>query len=393
MNWNFLDWSDLVVRWFHVTAAISWIGASLYLMWFDRIFATPDRTSRGERGEPWLIDFASSQLAGKLGRDTAEASKAHRWLKREPALTLSSGVLLLGIVTLIPGRSILFDAAGAPIGALAGVLIVVAILGLSWPLYDFFYRSPIARKPRAANVIASACFVCVTWGLSQFLDGRAVFLLIGAMLGTLMTFNVWWRLLPALKEMSDARLAGRTVDVGICALARERGAHNAYLIFPVVVLMLSNHYPVIYSSSLGWLVLCLIVSALIGVRYMVEGNSRGKVAFLCGLAAVGVAMYIVAARPLEPASENPDRVSFAAVRDIVNQRCVACHSATPSDRSFGPAPGGVDFDTPENIAKHAQRIKIRAVDSLTMPIGPNSGMSRTERELIGRWVHEGAMRK
>lgn len=387
MNWNLADWSDLVVRWFHVTAAISWVGSSLYLMWFDRIFAAPDRKGRGEA---WLIDFSSSQLATRMGGASAEPLKAHRWLKREPALTWFSGVLLLVLLAVIPGRALLLDPNGVPLSVPVGALATVAVLGLSWLWYDGLYRSPVARNPIAARLIALASLAFLTWFLSQLLHGRTTFLLLGAMLGTLMTFNVWWRMLPALKELEAARKANRTPDAAICGRASERGRHNAYLIFPTVALMLSSHYPAIYSSRWGWLAACLLIAALLGVRHMVEGRRHGKLAFLSGLAALGVAAYLVAAGPPTPKLPSSDRVSFASVRDIVNQRCLSCHSATPSDSSYGRSPGDVAFDTPEAIRRHAQRIKIRSVDSLGMPIGPHADMPRAERDLLGRWVNEGA---
>jgi uncharacterized membrane protein len=387
MTWNLADWSDLVVRWFHVTAAISWIGSSLYLLWFDRIFPAPDRKPRGEA---WLIDFSSVQLATKMGGANAEPLKVHRWLKREPALTWFSGVLLLAILTLIPGRAPLLDSNGVPLSAPVGVLTTIALLGLSWLWYDGLYRSPLARNPMAARVIAWASLALLIWSLSQLLHGRTSYLLVGAALGTFMTFNVWFRMLPALKELEAARQANRTPDATICARASERGGHNSYLIFPTVALMLSGHYPAIYSSRWGWLAACLLIAALLGTRHMVEGRRHGKVALLSGLAALGVAMYLVAAGPPSPKLPSSEHVSFASARDVIHRRCLSCHSATPSDASYGRSPGEVAFDTPEDFRKHAQRIKVRSVDSLGMPIGPHADMPRAERDLLGRWVDEGA---
>jgi uncharacterized membrane protein len=387
MTWNLAEWSDLVVRWFHVTAAISWIGSSLYLLWFDRIFPAPDRKSRGE---VWLIDFSSQQLATKMGGESAQPLKAHRWLKREPALTWGSGVLLLGLLAVIPGKSPFLHADGSPLGILAGTAITVAVLALSWLWYDALYRSPVARNPLSARLVAFASLALLVWGLSLFLQGRTTFLLAGAALGTLMTFNVWWRMVPAFRELEAAREDNRTPDATICARASERGRHNGYLIFPTVALMLSGHYPAIYASRWGWLAACLIVFALIGVRHMVEGRRHGKLAFLSGLAAIGVAAYLGTVPPATTQPDSSDRVSFAAVRDIVHRRCLSCHSATPSDTTYGRSPGEVAFDTPESIRRHAQRIKVRSVDSHGMPIGQHADMPHAERELIGRWVNEGA---
>lgn len=385
MNWNLADWSDLVVRWFHVTAAISWIGSSLYLMWFERIFPAPDRIGRGEA---WLIDFSATQLATRMGGAGAEPLKAHRWLKREPALTWFSGILLLGMLAAIPGRAALLDPSGLPLSLPAAALATVAVLGLSWLWYDGLYRSPLARNPMAARVVAWASLAFLIWSLSQLLHGRTTFLLVGAMLGSLMTFNVWWRMLPAMRELEAARKENRTPDAAICARASERGRHNAYLIFPTVLLMLSGHYPAVYSSRWGWLAAFLLVACLFGVRHMVEGRPHGKLAFLSGLAALVVAATLVAAGPPAVQLASPDRVSFASARDIIHRRCLSCHSATPTDTTHGRS--DVHFDTPEAIRQHALRIRIRSVDTLGMPIGQHADMPRAERDLLGRWVNEGA---
>jgi uncharacterized membrane protein len=387
MNWNLADWSDLVVRWFHVTAAISWVGSSLYLMWFERIFPAPDQINRGEA---WLIDFSSSQLATKMCGASAEPLRAHRWLKREPALTWFSGILLLIMLAAIPGRAALLDASGVPLSVSIGALATVLVIGLSWLWYDGLYRSPVARNPMVARVVSWVSLAFLLWFLSQFLHGRTTFLLVGAMLGSLMTFNVWWRLLPAMRELEAARKENRTPDAAICARASERGRHNAYLIFPTVLLMLSGHYPAVYSSRWGWLAAFLLVACLFGVRHMVEGRPHGKLAFLSGVAALLVAAFLVSAGPPAPTLDSSDTVSFASVRDVIHKRCLSCHSATPTDTNYGRSPGEVDFDTPEAIRKHAQRIRIRSVDSLGMPIGPHAEMPRAERDLVGRWVNEGA---
>jgi uncharacterized membrane protein len=242
----------------------------------------------------------------------------------------------------------------------------------------------------AARVIAWASLAFLIWSLSQLLHGRTSYLLVGATLGTFMTFNVWFRMLPALRELKAARQANRVPDATICARASERGGHNSYLIFPTVALMLSGHYPAIYSSRWGWLAACLLIAALLGTRHMVEGRRHGKVALLSGLAALGVAIYLVAAGPPLQKLPYSEQVSFASARDIIHRRCLSCHSATPSDASYGRSPGEVAFDTPEDFRKHAQRIKVRSVDSLGMPIGPLADMPRAERDLLGRWVNEGA---
>ena len=82
--------------------------------------------------------------------------------------------------------------------------------------------------------------------------------------------------------------------------------------------------------------------------------------------------------------------AFVTVRTVVTQRCQPCHSQYQSDRTFGPAPGGVTFDTPESIARLAERIRVRAVETKTMPLANKTGMTDAEREILARWIAAGA---
>ncbi len=394
MEWNTIDWIDLVLRWFHIMAGISWIGGSLYLLWLDRIFANPDRATRGEKGEPWLIDLAGSLLVDKLGLGPDGMAKTHIWFKRETLLTWISGLLLLVMLAHFPGGGLLLDADGKPLNAPIATAMIAALLVLGWLLYDYLWRMPLNRMTLLPVILSLAIFVIVVWGVAQIFSGRALFILMGAVLGTLMMGNIWFRLLPALKEMMEARQEGRPADEVLCAHAKVRSNHSSYLIFPTVVLMISNHYPVLYSHHLNWLVLAVLVVAFILVRHLVVSGKAGLWAL--GLALVGLALSIaiIAAVKAPPGRVDKAPVDFTEVRAIVSKHCLRCHSTVPSDPNFGPTPGGIAFDQPEDIKRHAPRIKVRAVDTLTMPNKDGRGhevaITYAERKLLGRWVDAGA---
>ncbi len=388
MEWNALDWLDLVLRWFHVMAAISWIGGSLYLLWLDRIFANADRAEKGEHGEPWLIDLAGSLLTERLMPGPGGLAKTHIWFKRETTLTWVSGILLLVMVANLPGGGLLVGANGEPMDPLLGTAIIVVLLVLFWVIYDLLWRLPSIPGTKLPGLISYAAFVAAAWGLTQIFSGRAAFILIGAGLGTILLANVWLKILPALREMNGAREAGRPAAAELCQRARERSVHNSYLIFPTVILMLSNHYPVLYSHHFNWLVLALLAAAFIALRHVVVSGKAGVWAL--GPAAVLLAAAILAAASPSPHQAGAKGVSFAEARGIINAHCLNCHSTVPADRNFGPSPGGIAFDLPESIKRHAERIKVRAVDARTMPNRHDSGMTTAERETLGRWVNEGA---
>lgn len=100
--------------------------------------------------------------------------------------------------------------------------------------------------------------------------------------------------------------------------------------------------------------------------------------------------------PSSVASTSPStapvaKVEFTKVKEVITQKCYVCH-ALPENRTIGkgmPTAGNVLFETAEQMKAKADRIKNRAVTTKTMPIG---GVTITdeERELIGKWVDEGA---
>jgi len=190
--------------------------------------------------------------------------------------------------------------------------------------------------------------------------------------------------------MIDATKAGREADFTLGERAKRRSVHNSYMTFPLLFIMLSNHYPATYASPVNWLVLLLLFVAGAAARHaMIGRGSSAHWALVPTVAALAGAMFFSApkhaAGPPTAADAAP---SFAAVRGVVMQRCLPCHSRFRSDPTFGAAPAGVAFDTPESIARLAERIRVRAVETQTMPLANKTGMTPDERALLARWIAE-----
>jgi uncharacterized membrane protein len=229
--------------------------------------------------------------------------------------------------------------------------------------------------------------------MCRLLSGRAAFMHIGSLLGTIMVANVWVRILPAQQDMLDATRAGRAADFTLGERAKVRSVHNSYMTFPLLFIMLSNHFPATYANPRNWLVLLLLFVAGAAVRHAMIGRGARAAWALApaGLALAG-AMFLsisrgAAARPDASAVAVPP---FVAVRAVITQRCQPCHSQYQADSSFGFAPGGVMFDTPESIARLAERIRVRAVETKTMPLANKTNMTDEERALLARWISGGA---
>ena len=188
-------------------------------------------------------------------------------------------------------------------------------------------------------------------------------------------------------------------DATVANAAKTRSIHNNYLTFPVIVLMVSSHFPSLYAHRWSWVILLILIAIGAGVRHImnVRFTYRRWVPALAGTVATGaIVLYLLvayggsrAAASTPVALTRADSVSFPEVRTIIDRRCAACHSRQPSDLTFGIAPGGVAFDTPAEIAASATRIRERAVLTQTMPPSNKTRITDRERAVLGRWVEAG----
>ncbi len=106
--------------------------------------------------------------------------------------------------------------------------------------------------------------------------------------------------------------------------------------------------------------------------------------------AASLAVLVYLTLPASTASGVGAQVPFPVARRIVETRCVSCHSATPTDDIFRAAPNGVTFDTPESIRLRAEAIKQRTILLKNMPLANKTGMTEAERDLLARWIDQGA---
>jgi uncharacterized membrane protein len=220
---------------------------------------------------------------------------------------------------------------------------------------------------------------------------RAAWLQAGAMLGTIMAANVWRVIIPGQTKMLAQTRAGEPVDTAPGVLAKERSTHNHYLTFPVLFLMLSQHFPAGYGHPLGWLVLLLVCGFAVALKYVMNKRARSDWRAVVAGAAAFVAAIVLTARPGAGGAANassalaiqvPDEQAFA----IVERRCITCHSEHPSNPAFPQPPSGIMLDRPDRLRALATRVRVRAVETKTMPLGNLTGMTDAERDTLGAWL-------
>ena len=385
---------DLVFRWIHVIAGIMWIGNSMLWNWMDRNLEPSRENREGIAGEIWLLHSGGFYYVQKDLTGWDRARPLH-WFKWQAYTTWLSGAALLIVVYYLSTGSLLLDASASGLSHGAAIGIGVGVVVGGWIVYDAALSRILDRAGAMGALIGLAAVMGVAYGLTQVFSGRAAFLHVGAMLGTLMAGNVGHHIMPSQRKLVDAVEAGREPDPAPAELAKSRSIHNNYITFPVIVLMLSSHFPGIYGHRLNWLLLGILAAGGAGVRHVMNIRftyPRWKPALAATVASSLAALYLVGAAPSRAAVMGGDgeRVTAAQAHAVIQKRCTVCHSASPADLTFGPAPAGVAFDTPEQIRARIDRIRARAVETQTMPPANKTHMTPDERALLGRWIAQGA---
>lgn len=394
------EWGAYLIRWIHLITGISWIGSSFYFMWLDASLEEPVQKKPDVEGELWMVHSGGFYEVERkrIGPGTMPA-KLH-WFKYEALFTWISGACLLIVAYYLNAAAFMVDPAVSSIHPHLAVTLSAAALVVSWFIYDGLWQSPVGKNsPNVATGISLLLAAGMAYGFCQYLSGRAAFIHVGAMFGTWMVANVWVRILPAQQRMIDATKEGRTPDFAHSGHAKRRSVHNTYMTFPVLFMMLSNHYPHTYSGPWNWVALILMIVMGAAIRHvMVAKHGTGKWAVAPATVAAACLLIITASFPEKPHAAHATAeavpagppVPFSQVHSIINSRCVGCHATHPAITTFGPTPGGVQFDTPERIRSLAERIKIRAVTTKTMPIANHTQMTEEERAILGRWIDQGA---
>ncbi|MFO0741781.1 MAG: urate hydroxylase PuuD [Labilithrix sp.] len=262
------EWLNLAVRMIHVIAAIMWIGSSLFFNWLDPRIEINDETKRkGLEGELWMVHSGGFYDVQKTLVAPKVMPKKLHWFKWEAGFTLLSGWLLLDIVFFQGGGVTLVDPNVSDLKPSLATAIVIAILVGSWFVYDVFWRYA-AKNVYFGAACTYAFVVGVLYWLSHHVSGRASFLLTGAMMGTWMATNVWVHIIPAQQGLVNAVTTGKPPSEHLAKHAKTRSRHNNYMTYPVILAMLSNHFPGVYGHSSNWIILAVLIVVGSSIRHI-----------------------------------------------------------------------------------------------------------------------------
>jgi uncharacterized membrane protein len=382
------EWLDLLVRWLHVIAAIAWIGSSFYFIALDNHLRPPEDEADAERGvggEAWEIHGGGFYQVQKYRVAPRTLPEPLYWFKWEAYTTWLSGFALLIVLYYVNANTYLIDKSVADLRPWQAIAISIALLAAAWLVYDGLCR--LIPNDVALGAVLLVLVTLAAWGISHLFSGRAEYIQIGAMLGTMMAGNVFFVIIPAHWELIRAKQAGREPDAAAGLRAKQRSVHNNYLTLPVVFTMISNHFPITYGHSYSWLILVALLVIGAWVRHFFNLRHTGRTAWWIPVtAALAIAALAVAIRP--HGSSGGTAVPFTRAQAIVQERCVPCHSAHPT--KVDVAPMGLVFDTPKQIHAQASLIEQVAVTTKVMPLGNETGMTQAERDTLGAWIEQGA---
>jgi uncharacterized membrane protein len=398
MESYYLDWANLLLRWLHVITAIAWIGASFYFVMLDSSLEKPkdqESLDKGVGGEQWAVHGGGFYNAQKYLLSPKKLPDHLHWSYWESYSTWLSGFALFSVSYLWNASTYLIDKSKMDWSPGAAIGVALAFFVVFWMVYDAICQVFGKRKNGDAIVgFLLFVFICfAAWLACHWFAGRAAFLLVGAMLATTMSANVFFWIIPGQRKNVANLRAGLPIDPVHGIRGKQRSVHNTYFTLPVLFAMLSGHYSFTYTHPQNWLVLVAIMlgGALIRQFFVVRHHWKlGRASHPLPYALVGVAILVGVIVLLKPqpaapvdASAPTPAVGFAQVQQLVQQHCLACHGAQVQMKN-------VRLDAPAQIAAHAQAIYQQVTVTKIMPMGNATGMTEADRALIGRWFQEGA---
>jgi len=385
------EWASLMFRWLHVVAAMGWIGSSFYFIHLDLSLKPGHDLPEGVQGEAWQVHGGGFYRIVKYLVAPATMPDELTWFKWEAYTTWLSGIALMVVVYYLDAELFLVDKSVLDLTPLQAGLFSFASLALAWLLYEAACRTGLARHELAFACGGYVFLVGLTYAFTHVLSGRGAFNQIGAIIGTIMVANVFLVIIPNQKKIVAALLAGQSPDPKLGKAGKERSVHNNYLTLPVIVLMISNHYPLLFATRYNWAIVAIVLALGPVIRHFFNERHAGRKSpwWVWGAASLGMIAigFLSAAGPREIKTGSlPVEPTFANVQEIILSRCSMCHAAEPEWDGIVTAPKGIRLDDEDHIRRNAKLIGRNAGWANAMPPGNVTEMTGEERAVVAAWV-------
>ena len=396
------EWVEIAARWTHVITGIAWIGSSFYFIALDLGLHRDRNLASGADGEEWQVHGGGFYHVQKY-LVAPDAMPDHLvWFKWESYATWLSGFFMLFLVYYMGAELFLIDPTVMDLTVWQAVGISITSLAFGWIVYDLICKSRFGDDNTRLMLGLYVILVGMAWGYTQVFSGRAALLHLGAFTATIMSANVFFTIMPNQRIVVADLKAGRKPDSKYGKIAKQRSTHNNYLTLPVLFLMLSNHYPLVFATEYNWVIASLVFLMGVTIRHWFNSKHarKGNPHWTWG---VTVVLFLIIAWlssvPREvvegEAVLKGDALRFASatgfddVTSIVQGRCSMCHAAVPAWEGLLWAPKGVHLETPAEIAGAARRIYLQAGVSHAMPPGNLTYIEPSERAQIVAWFRAG----
>ena len=397
-----LDWVNLLLRWVHVITAIAWIGSSFYFVFLDNNLQkpnSPDLLEKGVDGAMWAIHGGGFYNPQKYMVAPKKIHTKLHWFYWESYSTWISGFALFTVMYLWNASTYLIDKSLMDWSPAVAITAALSFFVVFWFVYDAICRVFGFRKN--GELIVATLMLCVvafaSWLACQLFAGRAAFLLVGAMIATAMSANVFVWIIPGQRKVVAAMTSGEKYDAMALAIhgkrGKQRSVHNTYFTLPVIFAMLSNHYSFLYTHPQRWLILFVMMFAGALIRqFFVQrhGYHLGRARNPWPFAAVGVVLIVAVIVAMAPwgaksvAKNEPSQAAtFVQVKSVIDQHCLSCHGAQVQMKN-------VRLDTPANIKLNAQNVYQQVSVTQQMPMNNATGITPQERQLVASWYLAGA---
>lgn len=398
------EWLALFIKWFHVICGIAWIGASFYFAWLDNNLETPPKwkKDKGIKGDLWAVHGGGFYEVAKYQAGPEKIPEKLHWFKWEAYATWLTGSALMIWMYYFNAQAYLIDPRVMELTSLQAVGVGVGGIFLGVTVYEALMRSPLGRNTVMFSAALLAFGALFFYGFTQLFSGRGAFIHMGALIGSIMVNNVFHKIIPGQRKMVAQVIAGETVDPEPGLEGKRRSIHNNYFTLPVIFLMISNHYPMIYQHPLNWLIgfFVLIISAYIRHYFNLKHVGQNKPSvIISGACAMLVLAVLVswqstsrsaATDTMATTDSHHEAIAGSAsltenqmiAKQIIDERCTQCHSSTPTDDVFKVAPSGAVFDSWQDIERWKARILVRSVESADMPFLNKTKMTDEERQRL-----------
>ena len=383
------DWLNLLLRWAHMVVGIGWIGTSFYFMALDYSLGRNEPLRDGVYGTAWQVHGGGFYHVEKYTVAPATLPPVLHWFRWEAYLTWVTGFGLLIVQYYVHAGAFLIDPAVLPLAPWQAIGISLAGLLAGWLIYDGLCRAmgdrvvPLALSTFALILIASVVF-------TKVFSGRGAFVHIGAFIGTIMAVNVFAVIIPAQKKMIAQMIRGETPDPRYGAIGKQRSIHNNYLTLPVLLMMVSQHYPFLFGHPQSWLVVALILICGGLPRHALNridaGDDWNRYGWTLPVAAIALMAVIYVTAPQTRTVAPGPAVTDAQALAIAQRHCMSCHAKNPSHPAFSAPPKNVALETLADLKRYGEPIVLQTVQNRSMPLGNQTGMTDEERNQLGRWV-------